>query len=364
MRNKAEKGILISMLGFVEGGAEIMPIRIANYLHKKHYKVGIHCLKQECDMEVRKLLDPDIPVYCTDRSLQLAVIILLHGYTVIHTHCVSSQQLAARTKKRFSFLSLHHIATSHGGYEGMDVAEAEAVIKSIDREVDIWTCVAENNRDLFLRSGVEERKLRKIGNAMEVPKCIEQVSWSQYGIPESAIVFCVITRAVWKKCWNECIEAIKIARKLTGKNIHLILGGTGPVYDTLIQQPQEEFIHLVGGVTNPCSFYKASYCGLLLSVRECAPLGIIEMYHAGVPVIATDTGDIRQMMQYKDGQTGLIVKLTEKGRVNMQETAEAICKMVQLPAVYAECKKNAMKKAYEFDMERVFEQYMACYKGE
>ena len=61
MKNKETKGILISIFGFIQGGAEIMPIRIANYLHKHHYKVGIHCLKKECDLEIRNLLHPDIP---------------------------------------------------------------------------------------------------------------------------------------------------------------------------------------------------------------------------------------------------------------------------------------------------------------
>lgn len=363
MKNKETKGILISIFGFIQGGAEIMPIRIANYLHKHHYKVGIHCLKKECDLEIRNLLHPDIPVYYTDRSLELAAIILVHRYGVIHSHCVSSQQLVARMKKRIPFLPLYHVATSHGGYEGMDMAEAVTVIKNTNRTVDMWTYVADNNLELFRLAGVAEQKLRKIGNAMEAPENIQPVNWGQYGIPEDAIVFCVITRAVWKKCWNECIEAIKRARELTGKNIHLALCGTGPVYETLIQQSQETFIHLVGEVTNPCAFYKASYCGLLLSVRECAPLGIIEMYHAGVPVIATDTGDVRQMMHYEDGQTGIVINLSEEGSVPVLEAAEAICKMVQQPAVYEKCKENAVKKAHEFSMEYVFEQYMNCYKG-
>lgn len=362
MKDEKTKGILISIHGFSQGGAEIMPIRIANDLHKHHCRVGVHCLKKECDPEVRSLLHPDIPVYATDRSVGLAAVVLLHRYAVIHSHCVASQQLIARMKKRFPFVSLYHVATSHGGYEGMNASEAVVTIENADQAVDIWTYVADNNRELFLRAGVEERKLRKIGNAMEVPENIQPVNWRKYGITEDAIIFCVITRAVWKKCWNECIEAIKKARELTGKDIHLVLGGTGPIYEALLLQPQEPYIHLIGGVANPCAFYKACYCGLLLSVRECAPLGIIEMYHAGVPVVATDTGDICQMMQYGDGQTGIIVRLTKEGSVPVQEAAEAICKMVQQPAVYETCKNNAIKKAHEFSMEHVLEQYMDCYK--
>ena len=225
-----------------------------------------------------------------------------------------------------------------------------------------WTCVADNNMELFYRAGILKSKIHKIGNAMEIPKEIHSVNWNDYGIPENAIVFTVITRAVWKKCWPECIAAIEMARKHSGEDIHLVLAGTGPVYEELIAKPQNDFIHFVGEVTDPCAFYKASYCGLLLSVRECAPLGLIEMYQAGIPVVATDTGDVREMMEYKDGYTGILISLSQSGEVPVEDAADAICTMVKNQELYKKCRKNAVKKASEFSMASVVEKYLECYR--
>ena len=54
----------------------------------------------------------------------------------------------------------------------MDMSEAVTVIKSTNQTVDMWTYVADNNLELFRLAGVAEQKLRKIGNAMEVPENI------------------------------------------------------------------------------------------------------------------------------------------------------------------------------------------------
>lgn len=362
MENKKQKGILISIMGFFQGGAEIMPIRIANYLFENNYRVGVHCMKKEDDSKIRKLLNPDIPVYYTDSATKLAVVVIKNGYRIIHSHCVASQLIVARMKKRIPFIHIQHVATSHGGYEGLGKNEAYDVLKEADRHVNIWTYVADNNKETFRAFGIAENKMRKIGNAMIPPGEIIPVELKKFGIPEDAIVFCVITRAVWKKCWKECIEAVKMARTLTGKNIHLILGGTGPIYDELMGRQVEEFIHPVGTVENPCGFYKSSYCGLLLSVRECAPLGIIEMYYAGIPVVATNTGDIREMMQLGDGTAGIVVDLTDEGYVPVSEAAKAIAKMIQDRELYLECRNNACKKAGEFSMDNIMEKYIECYK--
>lgn len=362
MKSKKEKGILISFMGFIQGGAEIMPIRIANYLHKQNYRVGIHCIQKNVNEDIRKLLCPDIPVYFTERSVELAAIVMLHHYEVIHSHCVSSQQIVARMVRRFPFFKIRHVATSHGGYEGLNDVEAVNILKSVDPFVSCWTCVADNNMKLFYQAGIMENKIHKIGNAMETPQEICPVNWKDYGIPENAIVFTVITRAVWKKCWPECIAAAEMARERSGADIHLVLAGTGPVYEELIVKPQKEFIHFVGEITDPCAFYKASYCGLLLSVRECAPLGLIEMYQAGIPVIATDTGDVSEMMKYKDGLTGILISLTPSGKVPVKDAADAICMMIKNPKMYEEYQKNAKNMADEFSMANVNKKYLECYK--
>lgn len=361
MKNKRRKKILISIFGFFPGGAEILPLRLANALHEKGYSVGVHCTKPSDDKSIRNRLNPEIPVYTTDRFWHMAWVLLFHGYNIVNSHCTPSQQLMARVKRRIPFLHFRHVATSHGGYEGMQEQEALTLLRNVDEAVDAWTYVADNNLPLFHKAGIEDGKLHKIGNAMEPPEKICPVSMEQYDIPNDAYVFSVITRAVAKKGWPACIAAVREARRITGKDIHLLLGGCGEVYDELKKKPIDEFVHMVGEIKRPCDVYAASYCGLLLSVLECAPLGIIEMYYAGIPVVATDTGDIKEMLHFGDNKTGILVPLTENGQVSIQEAGQAIAQMIQDKSLYESCKATAARKAPTYRMDAVAEQYISVY---
>ena len=88
-KDKDRPGVLISILGFREGGAEIMPIRIANYLHARHYNVGVHCLEPEQNEKIRKQLSPGIPVHCTHRFWKMGIIIRKYNYSEHTLHRVT-----------------------------------------------------------------------------------------------------------------------------------------------------------------------------------------------------------------------------------------------------------------------------------
>lgn len=366
MKGKDKMKVLISILGFSQGGAEIMPIRIANQLKENGYKVAVHSTQKEEDPLIRNMLNSEIPVYHTCKFWRMALIIIKNRFTIIHTHSIASQQLIARMKRRLPFINIRHIATSHGGYEGMNEKEALDILKCVDPAVDVWTCVADNNRNLFQHLGIPDEKIYKVGNSMKRPSVIQKVDWHAYGIDnitDESIVICTISRAVWKKSWRECIASVTEARNISGKDIQLVLAGTGPIYDELIQEKQESFIHLIGAVDNPCDLYYSSKMGLLLSKLECAPLGIIEMYYAGVPLVATDTGDIREMMGLTEGNvgTGLIVEL-ENGEVPIKKAAETIVNLITDQSMYNVCKQNAIEKSKEYDMNKVTGKYISIYK--
>ena len=86
------------------------------------------------------------------------------------------------------------------------------------------------------------------------------------------------------------------------------------------------------------------------------------MYYAGVPVIATDTGDVAEMMQYGEERTGILLPLTEDGMIPVDEAAKAIACMIQNPDLYQKVKENAEKKAAFFEMDRIMEQYIQIFE--
>lgn len=360
-KNNSPK-ILISIYGLVQGGGEIFPIRLANYLKKHGYDVQLHVLLEREEEIIVNMVDPHIKVFRCRSRIQFIKYIICEKIQVIHTHCNSNQLFVSGCMKWVPWLNVKHIATAHGGYEGMEYERARQQILQCDKYVSKWTYVADNNYETLERVGIPKEKCVKIKNAMERPEYIKSIDRERYGIPQDAKLVTVITRAVGKKCWPECIEAVTRARKESGLNIHLILCGIGEVYTELKRNGVPEYVHLLGAISNPCDFYAASDLGMLLSIRECAPLGIIEMYYAKTPVIATDTGDVREMMEVGTETTGVIMPLTKNGLVDVDLAADALNKMFTHTMYYQRCKELTGVKVKEYEFSHIAKMYVREYR--
>lgn len=361
MKNRKEK-ILISIIGFTQGGAEIFPIRLANFLYRQNIDVMVHAINDQEEAFVRNMLDPDIKVFKCSSRLKFIRLLMKEKITVVHTHCNANQLLVARSCKIAPWLRIRHIATCHGIYEGIDYELAKEQILCCDPYVKYWTYVADNNYATLKKVGITEEKCKKIGNSMEYPDKITPIEKKKYNIPEDAKVVTVISRAVGKKSWIECIHTITKAREQSGLNIHLILGGLGEYYELLTKKGVPDYIHLAGAVTKPCDYYAASDLGMLLSKIECAPLGLIEMYYTNTPVVATDTGDVREMMTTENGTTGIVVSLNADGSINENESAAAVIKMLTNSEYYQKCVDELKIKSRDFSMEKVGEKYLNLYR--
>ena len=83
------------------------------------------------------------------------------------------------------------------------------------------------------------------------------------------------------------------------KNTEFHIYGTGDLYEELILLKTEKnienlFVH--GRVAKPITFYQDKDVFLVTSRDECLPMGIIEAMSAGMPVITTNVGAIREMV--------------------------------------------------------------------
>lgn len=361
MIDKENRKIVISIKGFMQGGGEILPIRLANALHKEGYKVYIHALQDKEESKIRELLNPDIIVFKCHKAWKMALFLLKNNIDVVHTHSVDCQIFISGIKRKIPLVKVYHIATSHGGYEGVPFEKAKQYIQKVDPQIDVWTYVADNNIGTLVDSGVDKKKCIKIGNGMERPKKIKSITRLKMNVPENASVVMVITRAVDKKCWRECIKTVALARQKTELDIHLILCGTGNVYNQLIEEETADYVHLLGVVNNPCDYYAAADVGMLLSIRECAPLGIIEMYYAGIPVVATQTGDVGHMMDYNGKLTGCLIQLNKDGKVPISDAANGLVKLLTNKSFYKECANFAKEKGKEFGIDYIMKQYLRVY---
>ncbi|MBO5453548.1 MAG: glycosyltransferase [Clostridia bacterium] len=356
--------VMVSLVAFTHGGGEIMPIRIANYLKKIGVNVVVHNYGYaEDEPKVREMLDSSINVITTNNMKEMSAYLRILNVDVINTHHVSNQMLVGEVffadeyiKKRVS-----HVGTQHGMYEAFDEKAFDYISKFLETNVDMWTYVAEKNIVPFEKKDNFDRAMFvKTPNGVE-ESFDDSITRESLGIDKDAFILCLASRAIKAKGWKEAIDATTIARKESGKNIVLILIGEGEVYDEL-NGKTPDYVKLMGFSDKVQSFYAISDMTVLPSYykSESAPLTIIESLVAGTPVVSSDIGEIRSMIEYENTCAGECFTL-ENGKVNVEKLARIIVSFTEDENKYKEAKQAAEKYGIRFNMKNVVCEYMKIY---
>jgi glycosyltransferase involved in cell wall biosynthesis len=196
-------------------------------------------------------------------------------------------------------------------YETINDFDLETILPRLARRTARLIYVADKNLSALRQFGLlDEAKVVRIDNALS-PEDFEPVSRSSLGIPEDAFVLTLVSRALVDKGWAEAIEAVTQAREKSGIDMHLLLVGDGPEYERLAAESLPAFIHLEGFQRNVRGYFAASDLGFLPSRfrGESFPLVIIECLQSGRPVLATDLGEIRGMLDGPHGMAGELIEL-------------------------------------------------------
>lgn len=358
--------ILISIYSFSYGGGEIMPIRLANALWEKGCHVGVHVYNAADDnQEVRALLNPSIPVIYADQVSKMTTLVSKLGYNVIHTHhqaCQSFIDLVLEDNQELQ-KRICHVATSHGMYEHFDVETLETILlrKGLAGRVSCWTYVADKNLEPFKRLHLyDKERFVKIPNGMKKPD-IKPFELSEYGITKDDFVVTIVSRALVQKGWLHAIHAVEKLHE-SHPEIHLLLVGNGEVYDKYSERLGNEYIHFLGFRKNPCDIFSVSQLCLLPSYyeSESAPLCLIEAMMCGIPSVATDIGDVRDMLTDGDEVAGKIISL-HNNCVDEDELADAIRALVEDRKAYASAAEAAKRKCNVYRIDTIADRYFAVY---
>lgn len=360
--NQVNRRILISIYAFSNGGGEMQPIRLANELKKQGFPVAVHIYNvDESGIAIRKCLRFDIPVFYTDDEAAFSEEIRALRMDVVNTQHCSCQVLACGAYNA----ELNHVATSHGMFDTMQEQELKYLFSKIFcGKVDYWTYVAKKNLIPFM----EEKKYDvarfcEIPNGIEIPKSIQAVDLREFGIAEDSFVCCLVSRAIREKGWAEAIEAVRIARLRCNKDIHLILVGEGPVYEE-IKENHPYFVHPVGLQNNVLSWFAAADVCLLPTYYSCEsfPLTIVEALQCEKPVIATDIGEVANMISDGQQKAGELLTLKD-GRVDIEEIVSKIVFLVKNEQVRENYSAIAAKIKERFDIAKTVQHYLDVYEA-
>lgn len=180
------------------------------------------------------------------------------------------------------------------------------------------------------------------------------------GLSNTDSVVLTVARLAPEKGHRYLIEAaVQVLKQKP--DVHFLFVGEGPLRSTLEEQVRainlQERIHFLGLRRDIAKFLSITNLFVLPAINnEAMPLSVLEAMASGVPVISTDVGGIREVIE--NGSSGLVVP-----PANSEALARAILRLLNDPALSKTMGEYARQRvATMFSWERTFAQYEALYQ--
>jgi glycosyltransferase involved in cell wall biosynthesis len=274
---------------------------------------------------------------------------------LISTHCAKAGFLGRAVAR---LLGIPALFTAHGWsfadgvpagrralYRGLEtlaspLSKRVIVVSDADRRVAIESRV------------VAQRRLRLVYNGMpDVPRQLQ-------ARPELApIRLATVARLCEQKDYPTLFRALRTLRDLDWQ---LDVIGNGPLHDATLALAEElglgDRIRFLGMREDVAELLARAQLYLLISNWEGFPRGILEAMRAGLPVVASDVGGVRESVT--DGATGFVVPRADAGHL-----ATRIRQLLQEPSLRL-AMGQAGRARYEqrFTFERMLDETLAVYR--
>ncbi|MDO5527790.1 MAG: glycosyltransferase family 4 protein, partial [Paracoccus sp. (in: a-proteobacteria)] len=347
-QSAAKQRILMLSAGFSVGGAESFAVSLANLLRRAGHSVSfLDCGLEPAQPALRARLSPDIPLLSD--SSDLTAILRDFDIEIAHSHHAWVDQALLDADPA----AAARVVTLHGMYETLPKAQRARLIARLGNVADGLAAPASRNLE-----GLAPGRGTLIANAAE-PAHAAPIPRAALGVPEGAFLIALVSRAVPEKGWTEAIAATRAARSISGRDIHLLLTGAGPEHDRLKSAALPDFVHLTGLRGDVGAIFAAADLAILPSryKGESYPMVILEALGAGTPVLASDLGQIAQMLTRPSRRAGEVIALkgweldTESwaARIAALATGEAALALMRaaIPYLLDGGDAERMRSAYE-----------------
>lgn len=352
--------IVMAVYALAAGGGETFPIMLANLLHDRGYAVTLlNCKEQPTEPGVRRMLQGSIPLLELERLELAGAVFSDIGVELVHSHHAGVDVTLATLL--FSNQDIRQIVSMHGMYEMMTAAQLKTLMPLLKHQIDRFVYTAEKNLSPFSLEFRQEKSFTKIDNALALTE-ISPVSRDGLQIGADDFVLCMVARAIPEKGWEEAIDAVVWASARSSRKVHLLLIGEGPEFDRLKPQTLEGFIHFLGFQSNIRDYFAASDLGFLPSrfKGESSPLVLIDCLQSGKPVLASNIGEIRRMLDSEDGLAGALFDL-ENWTIPVEAVGQIILTLANDHRAYQDLLCSTPLAATKFEPRRMVEKYEVVY---
>lgn len=316
--------VLFIIDSFEQGGSERQALQLLRQLHTSgKCRVHLACLQDKGSLraEAESLGIGEIYEYPLDsfydlnfaRQLQRFVRYLEgNRIDVVHAHCFYTNifgmigAFLARVPARI---------TSKGETNGFRTSmqkRAERVSFRLAHRV-IANCVVV--QDLLIREGVNPQRIIQHYNGLDLerlkvrPGLTRDEALSKFGLPRERRLISIVAN-LRNPVKNHTLFLCAAARvRAAVPDAAFVIAGEGELMPSLRQLATElgidDDVHFIGRCDDVASLLFASHMGVLSSRAEGFANAILEYMAAGLPVVATDVGGVREAIV--EGETGYIV---------------------------------------------------------
>lgn len=300
-----------------------------------------------------------------DFSVQKGVLSLIEtkGCTVLHSHGPRANLLVAIMKKK---LTVPWVVTVHSNplLDFMNEGIKGKVFTTLHvwalKKVDACFAVTPRFRDDLVKIGMDEEKITVVYNGIDFTEPVAKrgVKRSDLGLDEGSFVAVMVARMHAVKDHPTLLRAFKAVKASQDR---LVLVGDGPdrekVERLVTDLGLRDAVIVLGQRSDAEQIMGLSDVVLLTSVSESFPLVLLEAAKAGRPVIATDVGGVKALIE--PGKTGWIFEPGDEAGLR-QALTDAKASKERLPEMGSALHEHAKE---HFSLEQLYEDTKKLYKA-
>ncbi len=345
--------LIAEIIGRAEGGMKQHYIALINGLIESGHEVVAICSFGED--EARELEKTGAAVYAVDICLdpptafipgliKLCRLIRGLGPDIVHLHgfkAGAAGRMAAFLAGCPAVYTVHNFVLDHK--QGLSRFLISTLEKGMRFRTNAYITVSKALRDSMIEDfRIEGDKVSVIYN------CIWGISREgsfdareKHNVGQDEVLLGTVARLIPSKGIDVLIRALPL---ISNENIKLMIVGTGPDEDRLREiagslglTGRVIFTGQVGSVNE---YYKAFDLFILPSLSEGMGITVLEAMHFGLPVIATETGGIPELVRH--GSNGLLIKPGDS-----KAAAKAVDYLLKNPEIASGLGRKAEKDAME-----------------
>lgn len=357
---------VITTLGM--GGAETQLVRLASGLKGRGWQVSVVSLipMEYIARDLEQAQIPAVSLNMRPGSPDPRAVLALARYLreqkpqIVHTHMVHANLLGRVARLLVPVPVL--ISTAHNINEGS--RWREIAYRLTDALCDLTTQVSEAGRERYVLVGATPKdKIRFVPNGINSAefrpdtqaraRVREELGWQQN------FIWLAVGRFAEAKDYPNMLQAFARVQAQYSE-ARLMIAGLGEQMEAIQRLAQTlglgEAIRFLGLRKDISALMNAADGYVMSSAWEGLPMVLLEAASTGLPVVTTDVGGNREVVQ--EGQTGYLVPPS-----NAESLSAAMLRLMALPELQRQCMGEAARALVQqrYSLESVLTQWETIY---